>query len=329
MTHSILTGSELLQCLKDKCSTDAPASLAVAFWGSGALKELGAKLDKQSRLVCNLKTGGTNPYEIRKIIDAGYVIRQHNTLHGKIGIVGNSFSFAGSSNLSANGLGFEGQEQSFWEEVNVAFDHVDEALQQRFEDLWGASSEISDLDLAEAETRWRPNRTEVVMNGGIPQQAEISLWQAIKNNDERLRSIPCVIAYYYEMEEAEREEFDAALGEITIQHGAGYDAFSDWDELPEGFIISVCRSRAQGHRLKDIEYCCRRPGASIYEKGDTNYLVVETLQTVPGFVPMSGGDLNAFKEVLVNFIGSHTIEESRIIPLNDLIDAVSGQDYDD
>ncbi len=59
--------------------------LAVAFWGDGATEELRlGKKGQSTTVVCNLRSGGTNPHEIEKLITKGVSVRQCDTLHGKV-----------------------------------------------------------------------------------------------------------------------------------------------------------------------------------------------------------------------------------------------------
>ena len=68
MFHS---GSDGLQWVREKLSTEVDATLAVAFWGAGAIDALGlASLWSKPgklRIICNLRMGGTNPSEINKL----------------------------------------------------------------------------------------------------------------------------------------------------------------------------------------------------------------------------------------------------------------------
>src|ERR1700680_1254899 len=97
------------------------ARMAVAFWGEGAIEHLGL-LGKRSAvtIICNLRSGGTNPNEIRSVMAAGIHVSQCDTLHAKVYLFDNHV-IIGSSNASANGLSFQGTEVSGWIEANVIF----------------------------------------------------------------------------------------------------------------------------------------------------------------------------------------------------------------
>lgn len=41
-------------------------SLAIAFWGEGAVELVSSRPGKDFRLLCNLKSGGSNPWAFRR-----------------------------------------------------------------------------------------------------------------------------------------------------------------------------------------------------------------------------------------------------------------------
>lgn len=320
MSYSIVNGPNLIKRLSAEISTDSDIRLAVAFWGAGAAKALGLAKGRKARVICNLMSGGTNPSEIKTLQSLGIDVRKHPTLHAKIGLIGDALSFVGSSNMSTNGLGFEGDEQSGWEEANVMFDHADSAVSARFETLWGEATPITPVDIKAAIERWRPRRTFAMLNKTQTVKDEISLWKAIVENNDRLRAAPCVVGYYYEMNDDDKATFNAAETEIRNEYGDGNSAYMDWNELPEGYIIGSCRSRRRDDTIKDVEVSCHPPNSVIYETGGTPFLVVKKETRLPGFAPLKGGDLKSYKELLVKYIGSKKRKKSRIIPIVDLMD---------
>ena len=81
---------------------------AVAFWGRGA-EELTRGIGHDNvKIICNLKSGGTNPYVIEVLQHQN--VRQNDLLHAKV-YLGDNAAIVCSANASANGLGFEGREQ--------------------------------------------------------------------------------------------------------------------------------------------------------------------------------------------------------------------------
>ncbi len=91
-------------------SSGGVAKLAVAFWGDGANNKIGVtKRKEETRILCNLFSGGCNPDEIKKMLKPTVQMRYLNGLHAKLYWTRGGMA-VGSSNASANGLGDEGTE---------------------------------------------------------------------------------------------------------------------------------------------------------------------------------------------------------------------------
>lgn len=89
------------------------AILAVAFIGRGAKKWIegrGINFGNIS-IICDIESGACNPDEIQILIDSGVKLLAKRRLHAKVFWTPECV-IVGSSNLSANGLGFEGDEIS-------------------------------------------------------------------------------------------------------------------------------------------------------------------------------------------------------------------------
>ena len=96
--------------------------VAVAFWGKGAegfIPDSG----KSIRIVCNLRSGGTNPFVIKSLMKCeGIEIRNLDVLHAKL-VLGSKAAILGSANFSANGLNFEGDDElKGWQEAGLRVD---------------------------------------------------------------------------------------------------------------------------------------------------------------------------------------------------------------
>lgn len=321
MSHQVIDGPAPEKVLAEAASDGTGMSLAVAFWGTGAKKRLGLRGGADTRILCNLTMGGTNPFEIRKMLDAGINVLQHPTLHAKIGFSGEAMSFVGSSNMSSNGLGLEGDELAGWQEANILFKGVNADVRQRFEVLWKQGQEITMDDLEEAKLRWRARRTLGLTDRRPAPEPSISLVAAIRKNNARLRSFPLVIAYYYEMKETEKEVFKEALGMSQIEFKGKLTAFMEWEELPEGFIISVCRKRGKRTALKDIQVVLRPPkGMTFLDKDGTSFQVAEKMTNLPGFLKLKNDELKGFKTLIGDYLKDKKKKTSRIISIADLMD---------
>ena len=140
--------------------------VAVAFWGEGAVSYIHPDISKPIHIICNLKSGGTNPYVIEKLVERAAThshikVKQCDRLHAKI-IVGDSSALVGSANFSANGLGLEGKELAHWLEAAM-FTVEPKAVQSAnswFKELWNSPStrEITAEDLALAKVVHAENR---------------------------------------------------------------------------------------------------------------------------------------------------------------------------
>ena len=153
-----IDGPELSRQLANALKNAKTARLAVAFWGLGATERLGLqhKAGVKLQIVCNLLSGGTNPHEIRTLLSSGVDVRQLNDLHAKIGVI-DKLSFLGSSNMSTNGLGDEGDEAG-WREANVIYNHERREIYEMFEGFWENSSKIEEVDLDKAALAWAARR---------------------------------------------------------------------------------------------------------------------------------------------------------------------------
>jgi hypothetical protein len=127
-------------------------SCAVAFWGKGAEASIGARQNRDIRLICNLKMGGTNPEVIERLIDSGMSVRQSDRLHAKV-YIGKEKAVVTSANASINGLGLEGEEVSGWIETGVEIP-AHEALPW-FNETWNRSRLITPQDIEDARRIFR------------------------------------------------------------------------------------------------------------------------------------------------------------------------------
>jgi hypothetical protein len=130
---------------------------AVAFWGQDADARIPAKSLRDARLICNLRSGGTNPQVIRKLWTVNRrCIRQHDALHAKV-YLSSAGAVVTSANLSANGLGHEGNAAALWEEAGVFLPPGPDIarIADWFDNLWdNRARAIKEADLAAAAQAW-------------------------------------------------------------------------------------------------------------------------------------------------------------------------------
>ena len=146
---TFLVGNQLSKAIGEILKEPA-CRCAVAFWGKDASKKL-ASDQTTVQIICNLRSGGTNPFEIEKLPRRN--MRRHDTLHAKV-YLGAKHAVICSANVSSNGLGLEGIEQAHWVEAGVLLNDISE-ISRWFEDLWKESLPISDQDLKAAKVNWK------------------------------------------------------------------------------------------------------------------------------------------------------------------------------
>lgn len=126
------------------------ARCAVAFWGRGAEDWV---TGANCKIIANLRMGGTNPHALQKI---NAELKQHDTLHAKV-YIGSRKAVVASANASANGLGFEGVEQSGWIEAGYLLNDI-QAVSTWFDDQWKVAGEVSRADWDAAKEAWAARR---------------------------------------------------------------------------------------------------------------------------------------------------------------------------
>jgi hypothetical protein len=101
-------------------ASNKPVRAAVAYWGDGAVKQIGIHDGQNLTVICDLMSGCCNPKEVKKLqrlLGTSNVLT-HDRLHAKVWL-GESTAVLGSSNASASGLCFEGDEAASLVEANT------------------------------------------------------------------------------------------------------------------------------------------------------------------------------------------------------------------
>jgi len=150
--NAILRAIERLSAAQ---SPGRPIGLAVAFWGEGAEDLI--RMDRHYRIVCNLKTGGTNPKVVRELLRRPNAeVRYLPNLHAKVSAFEHG-AIVSSANFSKNGLWLDGDASGGWDEAAYEFSDHDKGFAEVelwFETLFSRSLPISEEDLLEADTAW-------------------------------------------------------------------------------------------------------------------------------------------------------------------------------
>ncbi len=167
MTSSFIPPNGYRKTLTRLVAEEKSLDVAVAFWGGGAQKLIHPVTKKPIRIICNLKTGGTNPRVIESFLalsrEVGLQvqIRQCDVLHAKV-VIGKTQAVIGSANISANGLGLEDEDSAHWLEAGVHIRERSELdkMQAWFDSLWSSAHAraIEDTDIQAAQIAWERNR---------------------------------------------------------------------------------------------------------------------------------------------------------------------------
>ncbi|MCA1338028.1 phospholipase D family protein [Pseudooceanicola marinus] len=226
---NVLDGPQLAERIRKEIGARENAKFAVAFWGNGAAEALGIGASTKMKAVCNLMSGGTNPDEIRGLLEQGAEVRQLNDLHAKIGVVGD-LSFLGSSNMSSNGLG--GEEQPWgWREANVVYDEVVPEILGMFEDYWARASEIKEADLAMADRLWSARRKG---NAVVQAKRGRGLVQVLRETPDVLDRLNVrMVVYDRVTDEAMLRQFEEADGKAQSKYSDEFSTYMGWETIKE------------------------------------------------------------------------------------------------
>jgi HKD family nuclease len=156
---NFITGDENKKTIKTLLREENNLKCAVAFWGDEALNLL-ENANTKVKIICNLESGATNPYVISKLLDNGNIdIKTHKQLHAKV-YWSPTTAIVGSTNVSSNGLGLEGEELTGWIEASILIkeDDINKAIETWFDNLFINSDKIDDIVLSNAKVAWSERR---------------------------------------------------------------------------------------------------------------------------------------------------------------------------
>ena len=182
----LLTGDAIAREITKLVRKRGKVRAAVAFWGADAAADTGLESKDKGQILCDLFSGGCNPYEVKKLMGYGLDVKTLHGMHAKIWINGDSV-ILGSANASANGLGFEQKAMDVAlrnipnTEVNVLIRdrNFSEAATDWFDRQWDHSKPVTKLKLKEAELLWKRRKRR-----GAGRVSDISILTAV--NESRL-----------------------------------------------------------------------------------------------------------------------------------------------
>ena len=156
----LLDGDKYLNKVSDLIKNGKKVRIAVAFWGAQSESLFEGFSGEHLQIICNLSMGGSNPTIIEKLMTIENVeVRQLDQLHAKL-VLSDNGMVVGSANMSANGLGFEGEESDGFFELGVYI--TDSILltdtAHWFDNKWNRARKISEQDIEVAKKKWLKRR---------------------------------------------------------------------------------------------------------------------------------------------------------------------------
>jgi hypothetical protein len=280
---TVLSGEEALEVIRAQMAESRSATLAVAFWGAGAIESLGIDTrDRPLKIICNLAQGGTNPEVVRalrKLLHVGPKnVLQNDRLHAKVYLF-DKVAVVGSSNASTNGLGFEEGNRSGWQEANVLVEDPGDlaALRDMVEGFKG--SRITEADLDSAQNLWD---ARAATNRALAARRK-SLLQELAQN-------PSLFIYRKDFGKIHvvlyAEKLDA-VGEAVEQDvqetlGPDFSIFENWPGLPREKPL-VCFWVDESSGAASFDGLWEAAGKD-NDRGNRRYQTCQRLSSVEGYV---------------------------------------------
>jgi HKD family nuclease len=150
----------ILDSITEMLERGTKIDMAVAFLGNGAIEALRIDGTKPTRIICDVLSGGCNPTELEKFLQAplnkSIEVRHLSSLHTKI-YATPSEVVVGSANASANGLGNEENTGTIEGALLTDSPDILRQVDAWFSDQWKlAEDNILDRNLVErAREAWR------------------------------------------------------------------------------------------------------------------------------------------------------------------------------
>jgi len=314
-----LNESEALEAIRSMLSETDTATLAVAFWGTGAIERLGLnKPWKSLRIVCNLDSGACNPDEIQRLMELENVeVRTDWRLHGKVYLTPRALVM-GSSNASSNGLVVEGAAALGWAEANIESKDPDlrGQLSEWCHSRFSEALKIGPEQLNLAREAWNARKRFSPVRGGLTS----NLLELVKRQPDHPAFKNIKVVQWARsasknagkiFEEAVRN--DGALTGTDIYEGWGSDmAIGDW--------------------LVDFDVSKRSPDFTGYwkvvhidDENDVAFVRASEFIEVPtiGRLSASKAELSRLAEAMGR---SHAVEKGlteRIASISDVVNALT------
>ena len=267
---------------------------AVAFLGEKAFKII--KSSKATvQIICNLDSGATNPGAVTKLMKLPNVeVRNQPLLHAKV-YLADDCAIVSSANISANGLGLEGNEVASWLEAGykVSDDDGISDIAAWLDEQWESANPISKKDISAAKKKWKKRRDS------RPAKPEYrSILDELRWNPSFFKDKEVYFTITRDTRSSEAEEF---LEELRVKDGDGknLDAYENWSELPSNaYFIDLYYNQKNDLKTMGLFYSGDK---TIAEKGGSELFLCHKVKSIGG-LKLSSSD----KKIL----------KSKIAPLN-------------
>lgn len=302
--------SQLAACVPDSKNV----RLAIAFWGDGAIEALALPKSLQHvKIVCNLRLGGTNPAEIRKLIKAGANVRHSDQLHAKIYLL-DEHAVVGSSNASSNGLSFQnGDSYQGWTEANILIGRgaVYDEVERLFARIWREASEVNETDLKDALKAWTARRRAALADkkSAAPDLLTALYEQPALFQDRR---------YYLTIDDttiSEEAESDLSRHQSQLEDAITLSAWEDWDDMPaNATFISFWKGRRRLYF--DGFYKTLDPSPPVLSGQKTNLQLVYDVNDVHSISEV--GDITQWRKITARILKKYPLTETVCIDLGEV-----------
>jgi hypothetical protein len=276
----------ILTSVRTAIENGKSADLAVAYWGNGAIADLGIEPSKPARIICDLLSGGCNPNEIEKFFKPPFnksqvQARHLSGLHAKVYWTP-ACVIVGSANASTKGLS-EGNKSSNIEAALIADSReILLTVQNWFETQWGRAEPITPGLIQKGRLTWN-KRPQIAIPGE-------TFLQALVRSPSQFGNVT-LLSYPDDPDEDAQAVFHeqaVAKNQYTDQELANYRAAYDRDYgagASEGALGPFYQA---GQPQKTFE---AKPGDYVIDfNGDGGIPVFVSQIRRPGTIPISSDD---------------------------------------
>jgi len=266
LDNNIQTKKQIEQMFRDSQNI----YLAVAFWGLGSSDLIKKVKDKKIKIICNLESGATNPFEIIKIGQLiGFKnIRSIENLHAKVYCADKKL-ILGSSNFSANGLSLEGDETNKLIEANLLVDNTQIVNQAKewFNNLWKSARGVDEKYCKKFNDLWGKKRNKI--RSSTKNQDFFEAFEDGAYSGEKFYIVIDTEEFTKEEETIGIKEAKAATKGDLYYAGRELYFWSDYQNVPrEAYIISyffdnkgklsyegIWKTLPKKYDRKDYQFC--------------------------------------------------------------------------